>query len=503
MKRDGMKRLPLLLVCWLTAATVARADELPPLVHSVIGTTTTAADSSLSVTLVHKMQQFDWQDKATLDKDIYSPKSVNIHPNGRKFYVNSLEGAATIAYEVGTWRKLAVVSHRFDERHAALWAPPSGLFRFTHYPADKRPLNNFYGKPVESTFSHGGRYLWVPYYRRSYDINAQDPSAMAVIDTESDTIVRLFETGPLPKMVACSHDSTMVAVTLWGDNTVALLDVSSQRPADWHYTRLYTVDYQLKLNFSLTQPVDRDVKSGYTLRGTVFTPDDRYLLVSCMAGASGIAVIDLQRQQYLGRVLGMRSNVRHLIINDGWLYLSSNASGYVQRMRLDKFLEAAQHITNRTAQTQGQWQECQVMPGTRTIEASPSGRYIFAACNRGSKLCVVDTRTMRLVLSADVDSYPVGLDVSADGSLVILTSQGRGRQGGNAVNVFSVSYAQPEAAPKAEAAAQLPPPAQGGAEEKPDTGPWGLTALIGLICLTGLLCLIGLIRLMGPMRARQ
>lgn len=48
-------------------------------------------------------------------------------------------------------------------------------------------------------FSHRGRYLWVPYYRRSFDINAQDPSAVAVIDTRTDSIVRMFETGPLPK----------------------------------------------------------------------------------------------------------------------------------------------------------------------------------------------------------------------------------------------------------------------------------------------------------------
>jgi len=486
-----MKRLLILLACILWMNDHLQADELPPLVHSTIGTETTADDKSVSVKLVHKMQQFDWQDKATLDTDIYSPKSVSIHPNGRKFYVNSLEGAATVVYEMDTWRKLAVVSHRFDERHAHLWAPPCGLFPFTHYSSEQRNLNKFYGKPVEGCFSHGGRYFWAPYYRRSYDINAQDPSAMAAIDTESDTIVRLFETGPLPKMVACSHDNRLVAVTLWGNNTVGTIDVSSHNPHDWHYTKVYVVDYQLKLDFSLTESVDRDNKSGYTLRGTVFTPDDRYLLVGCMAGSHGIAVIDLQRQQYLGRVLGMRGNVRHLIISDGWLYLSSNASGYVQRMRLDKFLETARHIgANHTVQTQGQWQECRVMAGTRTIEASPSGRYIFAACNRGSKLCVVDTRTMKLLLSADVDSYPVGLDVSRDGKTVIVTSQGRGRQGGNAVNVFRASYAQPESAPVAKpspVATQIAPPAQPQkAAVATASNQWVLWAALAAVVLLGI-----------------
>ena len=81
-------------------------------------------------------------------------------------------------------------------------------------------------------------------------MNAQDPSAMAVIDTERDEIIRLFETGPLPKMVAVSPDGTRLAVTHWGDNTVGLMDISSDRPEDWHYLENIVVDYQLKAELS-------------------------------------------------------------------------------------------------------------------------------------------------------------------------------------------------------------------------------------------------------------
>ena len=95
------------------------------------------------------------------------------------------------------------------------------------------------------------------------------------------------------------------------------------------------VDYVLPLNYSLTEPVDRDNKSGYCLRGTVFTPDDKYLLVGCMGSNGGIAVIDMETQKYMGRVLGMMANVRHLVIRDGYLYLSVNKAGYVQRIPLD------------------------------------------------------------------------------------------------------------------------------------------------------------------------
>lgn len=114
------------------------------------------------------------------DPDIYSPKSVKIHPAGKKYYINSLEGGKTVVYSLPGLEKTAEITHSFDSSNSNLWASPSGLFRFRHYSKD---LDTFYGKPVESAFSHNGRYLWVPYYRRSFDINAQDPSALGVINT--------------------------------------------------------------------------------------------------------------------------------------------------------------------------------------------------------------------------------------------------------------------------------------------------------------------------------
>lgn len=431
-----MKVFSSILILIFCVTTKVQAQEV---VHPAVGTTTIASDSLVALQLVHKMQQYNSRETATLDKDIRSPKSVTIHPNGKKIYVNSLEGSTTVVYEMNTWRKLKTIKHHIGKLHNHLWAPASGLFKFTHYNTDSINMNVFRGRPVESTFSHAGRYLWVPYYRRSFDINAQDPSALAVIDTHTDSIIRLMETGPLPKMVACSHSGNRIAITHWGDNTVAIINAESDNPTDWHYEKLYTVDYKLKLNFSLEESVNRDENSGYCLRGTIFTPNDHYLLIGCMGGEGGIAVIDMQQQKYLGRVLGMRSNIRHLLIKNGWLYLSSNAAGVVQRISLNRFLEALPQMENRKVSLQG-WEECSVLPGARTIAVSPNGNYIFAACNAASRLCMIDTRTMTMVATAEVDSYPVGLVISADGKTIIVTSQGRSGKGGNAVNVFTVEY---------------------------------------------------------------
>ena len=51
---------------------------------------------------------------------------------------------------------------------------------------------------------------------------------------------------------------------------------------------------------------------------------------------------------------------------------------------------------------------------------------------------------MKLTASIACDSYPVGLDISKDGRYVIVTSQGRRDKGGNAVNIYEVTYREPE-----------------------------------------------------------
>lgn len=411
--------------------------EVPQVVHPTIGQTLKTKE--LQVTFVNRKSWYSGTPKAYLDKDIRSPKSVNIHPYQSKYYVNSLEGSKTVVYDLQTGEKLKVITHQFNEQHKALWAPESGLFNFTYARTNQ---NHFIGKPVESTFSHNGRYLWVPYYRRNYDINAQDPSAMAVIDTQKDTIIRLFETGPLPKMVAVSADQTRLAVSHWGNNTVGILDISSDNPEDWKYLSKVIVENELKLNFSRTEKVDRDKNSGFCLRGTVFTPDGRYLLVGCMGSGGGIAVIDLDNNKYLGRIMGTKPSLRHLFIKNGYLYASINASGYVQRIPLEKIISGIQSLDGKTSLkvTLSDWISCKVPAGARTIEMTPDGKYIFAACNFSSALAVVDAETMKLIGTISADSFPVGLDVSKDGRYVLTTSQGRDGVGGNSVNIFEIKY---------------------------------------------------------------
>jgi DNA-binding beta-propeller fold protein YncE len=435
-----MYQRPILLTFALAfAGLVAAAQDIS---HPALGTSV-KSPGGLTLTLVDRRQNYNYSETTTLCKSIISPKSINIHPNNSKFYVNSLEGASTVVFNAKTNEQIAKISHTIGDKHADLWAPQSGYYPFNHYETD---LNTFRGRPVESAFSHNGRYLWVPYYRRSFDINAQDPSAVAIIDTHSDTIVRLMECGVLPKMIAVSPDNTHVAIADWGDNTIGYVHCPSADPKSWHHEKPFVVDRQLQWDLSLTETVNRDSNSGNALRGTVFTPDGQYLLVGCMGGMGGIAVIDTKNNgTYIGKLCGMMPNVRHIIFSGNYLYMSVNKAGYVQRIAKSKLLKAIAALKtadNKSYTISSGWESAKVGAGARTIVASPKGRFIFAACNYDSTLDVVDTKTMKRVLSLPIDSYPVGLDISADGKTIYVTSQGRKDKipSGNCVDIVHIDY---------------------------------------------------------------
>lgn len=400
-----------------------------------IGQTSEPAGAEISLTLIHRIQNYNYNVKSANDvvnKHINSPKSVNILDEKNKCYIHSLEGCETLVLSLDSFKLLKVIQHNFGAQHSGLFLEKTALgYTFS----STGNVNIFSGKPVESCFSHNKRYLWVSYYRRSFDANAIQPSAVAVIDTECDSIVRVIPTGPLPKMVAASPDGKYLAVTHWGDNTIGILDISSENPADFRYVSHFVVEYRLSLSGMNNTPVNRDSECGFCLRGTVFTPDSRYLLVGRMGGG-GIAVFQMDSMKYRGTLWGMKPNVRHLIIAGDYLYLSANKSGHVQRAPLDSLIAGVE----RKQMTWNAWETVFVGAGARTIDASPDGKYIYAAVNNESKIVVVRTADMKVVASIKADSYPVGLAVSADNKKIIVTSQGRSGGGGNSVMIFEAAY---------------------------------------------------------------
>jgi DNA-binding beta-propeller fold protein YncE len=385
------------------------------------------------------------QPGATKDSHIISPKSINFTKDNKKVYINALEGLETLVYSFPDLKLIRAIDHRFTPDESSLFKNgETTVFDYPyHHEKNSNQKNVFSGKPVEGVFSHNDRYFWVPYYRRSYDTNASGPSAMAIIDTQQDRIVRVMPTGPLPKMVAVSPDNSLLAVTHWGDNTVGLIDISSQNPQDFTYTKHLVVE--TKLNTAGLSG-NRDSNCGYCLRGTVFSPDGRYLLVGRMAGG-GIAVFTVPAGEYLGSFQSFSPTPRHLIIDPSgqYLYASDSKNGLVARVSLN---EAIKSLTKNPGKSvpgpKGERLNVGSLP--RTIALSPDGKNLYASVHGDSRLVRVDTEKWQVVDGIEVSPFPVGLGVSPDGQYVAITSQGRllknsdtpGYSGGNSVEFFSV-----------------------------------------------------------------
>lgn len=430
------------LVCCIA---YAQSKSPKPVVYNTLGIKSAPTVSPVSMELYARFQHKVAATKNANDKfdvNINSPKSVNYLPERGKFYVQSLEGNETVVYDLKSLQKLKVIKHDFNASNAHLFKDGESTVFDYKFQFRSGSFNTFKGKPVESCFSHNGRFLWVTYYRRSYDPNAINPSAVAIIDTNTDEIVRVMPSGVLPKMIAASPDNRYVAVTHWGDNTIGIIDIAGEDPFQFKYVKHLIVDRRLELSFGVNEKIDRDVNCGYCLRGTVFTPDSKFLLVGRMGGG-GIALFDVDKDyEYMGVTFTQYHNIRHLVISGDDLLLSTNSNGYIQKIPWRTFVEHRQQQAGKVSTLSEGWQNCYVGPGVRTISVSNGGKYIFACVNEASKIVAVETSTMKVISEIPADSFPVGMELTDTNDFLLVTAQGKTNAGGgHSVTIYKVTYA--------------------------------------------------------------
>jgi hypothetical protein len=423
-----------------------------------LGTHSEPAEAPVSMLLLARRQSYNPSPAHPMDQydlDIHSPKSVGFSNDGKKVYVNSLEGGRTVIYDALGIEKKGVISHKFKTEDQGLFSNkvPWGY----HFPKNLKTPNEFIGKPVEMEFSRDGKFLFIPYYRRSYDEKGTMPSALAVVDTSTDQINRVMAVGPIAKYVKRSHKGKILAISHWGDNTVGLMDISSQKPENFHPTQLLVVEKRMDLKKNLS--LDRDKDCGFCVRGLAFSQDDRYLFVTRMKGG-GIAVFRLHgnaKPDYLGTVFGLVPGPRDLEISQkGEIYISCNASGVVARLPWKNIVAALEKETMQLPYEKRRlivkpadlgMEKVYVGVGARSIRLSHDEANIFVSVNQTSELITVDTKTMKVAARIPVDSYPVGLDLSPDDRQLWVTSQGRSAKGGNSVGIFQVRYKTHEIIP--------------------------------------------------------
>lgn len=371
--------------------------------------------------------------KSIRGANINSPKAVVFSPSGDKFYINSLEGLKTVILDSETLHELGAIPHNFTEEDAPLFQGEDRIPGYEYFTTPKNGNTNcFGGKPVEFALSHNGKYLWVTYYRKTWDAKATSPSAVAIIDLETGKPARVMPTGTIPKMLTPSPDGQSMAIINWGDNTIGIIDISSANPQDFKYIRQMVDENKLDL---ARVSGDRDSNCGHCLRGAVFSPDSRYLLVGRMHGG-GISVFDARTGEKIGALTGFPATPRHLARDGSTLYVSSNSSGYVSQINLDEALEALQRSPSKTVRLSPK--TLFVGKGARTISLSPDGQLLFAVSNQDSRLSMIDRDKWKIVDQIPVSPYGVGLAVSPDGKKLVTTSQGRQGRGGHVIDVYEI-----------------------------------------------------------------
>jgi DNA-binding beta-propeller fold protein YncE len=405
-----------------------------------IGEVSRPADGVVRMTLIARRQSYNSDPTHPMDfydTGVNSPKSVAFNPQGDKVFVNSLEGANTIIYGKQGFQHLATISHRFSKEDKQLFAGPMP-FGYKFAVAVKEP-NVFSGKPVEMEITHNGRFLWVPYYRRDFDTRGVMPSGLALIDIQTEKIVRVFHTGPIPKGVNASPDGKFLAISHWGDNSVGLLDISGDDHRRFKPYELLIVDKQLPLE---NVKINRDQDCGYCVRGLAFTADSKYLFVGRMK-RGGLAVFKVGggKPNYLGTLHGIDPSPRDLKINGEHLYASSNGSGYVFKFiwrELLALIESSEIKDLYITEQDVHMEKVFVGLGPRSLNISRDGKWLFVAVNKTSEAVAVESSRMKIVSRVDVDSFPVGLALSPNERELWVTSQGRGGVGGNSVSIFQV-----------------------------------------------------------------
>lgn len=361
-----------------------------------------------------------------LVKELVSPKSALFSPDGKTLWVNALESGKTLAIEADTLKVKWSAEHCFSaeegREHERLGAPFGDAFR------QPNPQKSWCGKPVEMALSPDGNVLWVSSYRKSFDTGAVMASSVTALDARTGRRLGSLPSGPIPKMLTVSPDGSTLAVTNWGDNGVTLWDVS-EGPKKTKAKKHFYVEGRLSHE---KMKGNRDKNCGLCLRGTVFSPDGKFLLVARMSGAGTINAYDAKTGEPRGAIRGPEwMPVRHLATSNERLYASSTSGALVARL---PWAEMEKSMTKGAAT----WEVIKAGGSVRTIAVSEP--YAAAAVHgRKEMLLLKADDVFEIIKRVPAPAFPVGAAISADGKKAAATAQGVNGVGGHRVGVWNIS----------------------------------------------------------------
>ncbi|HPZ06761.1 MAG TPA: cytochrome D1 domain-containing protein [Candidatus Eremiobacteraeota bacterium] len=318
----------------------------------------------------------------------WSPKGVIISPDDKCACVMNLESCSVTVYDTTTLKLIYTIY--FPQTYGLGW----------DYNTEAN-ISSVAQKPVEGAFTGEGRYLWITFH---------NDSSVVVFDTEEnrfdyliyrDTIKAQikYPDGTIyyksliripvertPKVIAVSPDEKIVAVSNWHSLSVSIIDAKK-------FTVINTI------------PVSQ------IPRGMVFNRKGSFLYVAIMYG-NYLEIIDTKNWKIKGRIEGVGSAPRDLIIDKEGRYIYCSANGSYIVSKIDTSKNKVVSYVN-------------VGGGPRTIEFSHDEKLIYVCCYKANRLYVIDVKNFKVIDVLTTGEDPVGVDVCLSGD-VWVTNQGDG-----------------------------------------------------------------------------
>ena len=357
----------------------------------------------------------------TRDESIVSPKSVVLTKDGTTLLINALEANKTIAYETATWRKLWEVKHSFPAETQVVHERLSGKFKeFFRYPTKPTAWD---AKPVEMALTPDGKILYTSSYRKSFDPHAHLASSVSAIEVSTGKLLYSLPAGPIPKMLKVSPDGTRLVVSNWGDNTVSFWNIEKEEPV---LIAHQVVDYHLKVDILVG---DRDKECGHCLRGTAFSPDGKYVMVSRMSGSIGLDTFESSTGKYIGLIPVPYPGIRHLTVWKDKFVASSTGGAWMAIAEVDSLLD---RINKRDAEKV--WTVYKTDSAIRTVSIYDDVALI--AKHSKHEVALFDLNTRAWIKSNKSPAWPVGAVLGKN--IAVSTAQGFNGTGGHRVAIFKV-----------------------------------------------------------------
>jgi len=325
----------------------------------------------------------------------WSPKSVLISPDGKKAYVLNLEACSVTVYNTSTRELIETIY--FPQTYATGWDYDAGCV-----------IDSIAENPVEGAFTDNGRYLWISFHNGASVVvfNTQgkgfDPSVYpstieatirGVDESVSYKSLLKIPVGEVPKVIAVSRDEKLVAVANWHGYSISIIDAK-------------------KFKVIKTVPVSS------IPRGMAFNKDRTLLYVAIM-GSDCLEIIDTSTWKVRGKVDGVGSGPRDLIMDSSGKYIYCSVNNDCTLVKIDT---SANKVVNSV------YTGCQ----PRTIEFSPDEKLIYVCSYDSNELYAVDIATFQVLDILPTGYNPVGVDVTPSGD-VWVTNQGDGT-----VSVFKI-----------------------------------------------------------------